>query len=398
MENTPYRTYAMIWMRVPSKPITGGVRLVGDMAFEKGDLVIGLDYKKSDRDATRYGGAAGTVPTTSNAYMWPGVETDQAGLFAEFHGDMSKGNRYTAGMRFDKVNSNAAKAASAADSGAIANNLYNMYYGVTASKKAENNVSALYRMEHDLSQKNMLFWGVSRTVRTADETERYLAAGNTTAAQRWVGNPDLRPEAHTQLDVGVNSKGKKYNSSMSLYYDDVSDYILRDRAHGQTGIRLSDNATIYRNVAAVIYGFDFEANYKWSNNWRSNFTAAYVYSQNTTDNRVIAQTPPLEGTISLEYFKNGFIVGANVRVVAEQTRGEDDITSDSGLDVGPTSSFEVLNLYGSMKLGNKGSLKLGVDNVLDTTYAEHLNKPNAFDASANQVNESRSIYLDKIID
>jgi len=393
MDNYSYRPNMMMWMRVPSKSITDGIRLKGDMTLGSGDLAIGIDYKKGDRDATRFGGAAGTVPTTSNAFMWPGVETEQTGLFAEYQGNISKGNRYTAGMRFDKVNTDATKAALAADSGAIANNLYNMYYGITASKKSENNVSALYRMEHDLGKENMLFWGLSRTVRTADETERYLAAGSATAAKRWVGNPDLKPEAHTQLDVGLNFKGENSNSSISLYYDDVSDYILRDRAHAQTGISQSDNATIYRNVAAVIYGFDYEASYQWSDKWRSNFTAAYVRSHNTTDNRVIAQTPPLEGSVSLEYFNNDWIVGANVRLVAEQTRVEDDITTDSGLDAGPSKGFGVLNLYSSMKLGKKGDLKFGIDNVLDTTYAEHLNKPSAFDTSVVRVNEAgRSIW------
>ena len=393
MDNFSYRTNTGMWMRVPSKSITDGIRLKGNMTLGKGDLTLGVDYKKGDRDATRYGGAAGTVPTNSNAFMWPGVETDQTGLFAEYQGNISKGNRYTAGMRLDKVNTNATKAALAAGSGAIANTLYNMYYGVTASKKSENNVSALYRMEHDLSKDNMLFWGVSRTMRTADETERYLAAGSTTAAKRWVGNPDLKPEAHAQIDVGLNFNGKNSKSSISVYYDNVSDYILRDRAHGQTGILRTDNATIYRNVAAVLYGVDYEASYKWSDNWRSNFTGAYVHSQNTTDNRVIAQTPPLEGSVSLEYLNNDWVLGADVRLVAEQTRVEDDMTTDSGLDAGPSKGFGVLNLYGSMKLGKKGDLKFGIDNVLDTTYAEHLNKPSAFDTSVVRVNEAgRSIW------
>jgi len=392
MDNYSYRTSTM-WMRVPSKSITDGIRLNADMVLAKGDLTLGVDYKKGDRDATRYGGAAGTIPTNSNAFMWPGVETDQTGLFAEYLGNFGKGNSYTAGMRLDKVNTNATKAALAADSGAIANNLYNMYYGVSASKKTENNVSALYRMEHDLNKNNMLFWGVSRTVRTADETERYLAAGSTTASNRWVGNPDLKPEVHAQLDVGLNFKGKNTTSSVSVYYDNVSDYILRDRAHGQAGINQTDNATIYRNVAAVLYGIDYEASYKWSDNWRSNFSAAYVHSQNTTDDRVIAQTPPLEGTASLEYFNNDWLVGVDVRLVDEQTRVEGDITTDSGLDAGPSKSFGVLNLYGSIKLGKKGNLKAGIDNVLDKTYAEHLNKPSAFDTSVVRVNEAgRSVW------
>ena len=45
----------------------------------------------------------------------------------------------------------------------------------------------------------------------------------------------------------------------------------------QTGILLSDNASIYRNVDAIIYGIDFEASYKWSDTWRSSFTAAFLH-------------------------------------------------------------------------------------------------------------------------
>ena len=38
-------------------------------------------------------------------------------------------------------------------------------------------------------------------------------------------------------------------------------------------------------------------------------------------------------------------------------------------------------------------MKFGIDNVFDKLYAEHLNKPNAFDPTVNQVNEpGRSLW------
>jgi len=47
----------------------------------------------------------------------------------------------------------------------------------------------------------------------------------------------------------------------------------------------------------------------------------------------------------------------------------------------------------TMKPGKKCDLKFGIDNFLDTTYAEHLNKPSAFDTSVVRVNEAgRSIW------
>lgn len=394
MDNFSYRTN-MMWMRVPSKSITDGMRVIGDMAIGKGNLSIGMDYKKGDRDATRYSSMTPTYPTMSQSFMWPGVETSQTGLFAEYQGKVSKGNRYTAGLRLDSVDANATKADNTPMvAGTLSpNQLYTNYYGTSASKKTESNVSGLYRMEHDLSEKNMFFWGVSHTVRTADETERFMAVNNSNSMMIWVGNPDIKPEAHNQLDIGLNFKGEKSDSSISVYYDSVSDYILRDRAHGQDGILLSDNASIYRNVDAIIYGLDFETSYKWSNTWRSNFTVAYVRASNTTDDRAIAQTPPLEGTVSIEYYRNVWMFGAGVRLVSKQTEVDDNAMTGSGLDFGPTSGFALLNLYGSMKLGKQGNLRFGVDNVMDKTYAEHLNKPNAFDPLPIQVNEpGRSVW------
>jgi len=36
--------------------------------------------------------------------------------------------------------------------------------------------------------------------------------------------------------------------------------------------------------------------------------------------------------------------------------------------------------------------RFGIDNVFDRLYAEHLNKPNAYDPGANQVNEPGRSY------
>lgn len=393
MDNFSLRTN-MMWMRVPSESVTDGMRVVGDMIVGKGNLTLGIDHKNGDRDATRYMSATPVYPTMSQSFMWPGVEINQTGLFSEYQGEVNKENRYTVGLRYDSVEANATKANLTPMMMPVSpNQLYTNYYGTTASKKTEDNISVLYRMEHDMSKDTMMFWGLSRTMRSADETERFIAANNSMSGMRWIGNPDIKPEEHNQLDVGFSTKSKNSDISVSAYYDNVSDYILRDRAHGQTGILLSDNATIYRNVEAELYGLDVEAIYRWSASWRSRFTAAYVHATNTTDSRAIAQTPPLEGTASLEYHHEKWLFGGEVRLVDKQTRVDDNSMTGSGLDAGQTPGFGILNLYGSMKIAKDGSLRFGIDNVLDKTYAEHLNKPSAFDTSVIQVNEpGRSIW------
>jgi iron complex outermembrane receptor protein len=273
------------------------------------------------------------------------------------------------------------------------NTLYNSYYGVSADERDETNVSGLLRYEHIFTNKaTTLFAGLSRTVRTADATERFIASDNMTASSIWVGNPGLEPEAHHQLDIGLNHQEQDYSAGVTLYYDQVDDYILRDRARGQDGILLSDLATIYRNVDAELYGVDMEGAYQWNSRWSSNMTLAYVHATNTTDSRAIAQTPPLEGTVSLEYRKSDWMFGGMMRAVSKQTRVDDDITTGSGLDVGQTPGFTVYNLYGSYAIDKLSKISFGVDNVTDKTYAEHLNKSSAFDVTQVQVNEPGRAY------
>jgi iron complex outermembrane receptor protein len=309
---------------------------------------------------------------------------------------LSSGSRYTAGLRYDQVDASASKTdLTPMAMGALsADQLYSNYYGTTAEDQDENNLSALYRMEYDLENNKTLFWGVSRTVRTADATERYIAANAMMMDPTtiWVGNPDIDPEKHNQLDVGLTSKGKNFSTSISAYIDKVSDYILRDTARGQDGILLANGATIYRNVDVSLLGVDLESEHQWNPNWNSHFTLAYVRAENTTDDRAVAQIPPLEGTASLEYQQAGWMLGGQVRAVAKQTRVDDDPATGSGLDFGETAGFTILNLYGSYKISKQGEVKFGIDNVLDKLYSEHLNKPNAFDPLPIAVNEPGRAY------
>ena len=185
----------------------------------------------------------------------------------------------------------------------------------------------------------------------------------------------------------------------SVFYNRVNDYILRDRAHGQTGILLSDNANIYRNVEAELYGAEFEGNLNWSRSLASRLTAAYVVATNTTDDRPIAQIPPLEVTVSLDYQQAKWIWGGKVRLAAAQTRVDDDPNTGSGLDLGPSEAYSLLDLYGNYRMSKRSTLSFGVDNAFNVTYAEHLNRYNPMDPTPVKVNEpGRSIWLKAVME
>lgn len=367
-------------MRVPSTSDTRGARVVGEFSSSfRARWTVGVDYQDNRREAVRYMGMPGSDVSVVNAYMWPDARLEQMGLFAELRYAVSDQRRVTAGLRFDRVEAATGDINTSPTSTMLEGpaELYARYYGITGDAAAtENNGAGLLRFEQDLGENWTAFAGASVTRRTADASERYLAAANAMPSMRWIGNPRLAPETHQQVDMGVLWRRDAHQVDAVVYVDQVDDYILRDRAHGQAGILTRDNASIYRNVDARLFGMEIDWDWQISEHWNAGAAAAWVRATNTDDNRPIAQTPPLNGSLRLAYTASRWDAGASLRWSARQDRVEDNSMLDSGLDAGPTPSWAVLNLYSRVDLGSFGELHAGLDNLLDRRYAEHLNRGN----------------------
>ena len=384
-------------MRVPSNSNTNGGRLSHSwLTDDDQEWTLGIDYQHNNRDANRFVGAASvSTPTTLQSIMWPDVDLKQVGFFAEFEMPVRAVDLLKLGFRYDRVTSEAGRAKQSAMGGVSPNKLYSIYYGKTADEHSENNIGGFVRYEHGLGDgDNFVFVSLSRSVRTADATERFLAVNNSNFAERWVGNPDLNPEQHHELGLGLFWKADSWDMNTSVFYNLVNDYILRDRAHAQSGILQNDNASIYRNVDAELYGFEWATNVKWHKNWVSRLTFDYVHATNTTDDRAIAQTPPLSGSLNLDYKQATWLLGSNLRFASKQKRVDDDLNTGSGLDARQSPGFGVLDFYGRVNINKQTMIKLGINNVFDNTYAYHVNRANVdpFNPEPVQVNEPGRVF------
>ncbi len=251
------------------------------------------------------------------------------------------------------------------------------------------------RYEHHLIGPGLGFFaGLSRTARAADTTQRYMAANSGMPGMRWVGNPALDAANHLQLDAGLSWSGAGFQFDATVFADEVSDEILRDRAHGQPGILRDDGATIYRNIDTRRLGFELTGQGRIGSNFVLRGDAAYVWAQNTTDDRPIAQTPPLEGALYLSWARGRWSASGVIRWATEQTRVDDDPTTGSGLDPGETPGWAVVGLSADWDVGAGFGVVVGVDNVFDRAYAYHLNRSSVFDPLQVQVNEpGRTIWI-----
>ena len=141
-----------------------------------------------------------------------------------------------------------------------------------------------------------------------------------------------------------------------------------------------------RNVDATIAGAEAGVGYQFSDAIQTDVSAMYAWGENTTDNTPLPQISPLEARVNLRYIQDNYTLGAYWRLVDGQNRISEREGNIVGYDVKKSAGFGALSLNGTYHITNGVDLSVGVDNVLDRTYAEHLNKmgSSGFGFAANE--------------
>ncbi len=392
-------------MSAPSTSDTTGGRLSADL--QRGDqmLTLGLDYQRNERNAERYAGPAdGGDPAMLQSILWPGAELEQAGVFGQWQTTGNSDRLWKAGVRLDRINASVSREGEqpVVPMTPTPATLYEQYYGITETSADETNLGGFAQVEQRAGQ-GSLYAILSRSVRTADANERYIASFSrnmmTGMDASWVGNPDLNPEQHHQLELGYRYAVDSWSGNLSIYQSRVTDYILRDKARGQEGV-LVDNgtATIYRNVDVIIRGAEASVAHPLSDTLSTSLDISLVHKDNITDHRVVAQTPPLSATWRMDYRADAWEAGALVTMNADQDRADIYADTGSGQDVQETPGWAVMSVYGRYRFSDSAQAELGVDNLFDRTYAYHVNRANSdpFNADAVLVNEPGRVIWGKI--
>ncbi len=381
MDNFTLRPAGMMYARTPTTSDTHGGKIEAHLEFGVTQAKVGLDLVSNNRMATLYTGMGAAPvlaenPALARFLMWPDVTISQTGLYGETITSLSDRTTLTLGARYDYVKATAGAASTVpGGSAASPNTFYTAQYGTTFdTAREEHNIGGLARIDYAIDAQSNVFVGLSRSVRTADATERAMARSN------WVGNPDIAPEKHHQLDIGYERDGGHYTFNASIYADRVNDFILRDQ-FSVAGV------TTYRNVDALLTGVELNGSWR-----RGGFEvmadATYTRGKNKTDGRDLAQIPPLSGSVTMSYGEEAWRAGGRVNWAMSQDK------IDPARDPGATPGWATLDLFGSYDLNANTTLVAGVDNVFDKTYANHLSRTNVFDPTMFQVNEpGRTLFI-----
>jgi iron complex outermembrane receptor protein len=166
---------------------------------------------------------------------------------------------------------------------------------------------------------------------------------------------------------------------------------------GMGGMMATRDATITRNIDARSWGLEVDAMYRINTTWRTELTLASVRGTNETENRTLPQLPPLEARVSLQYDNNVWSAGLLWRTIAKQDRVHVGRGNIAGQDIGVSNSSNIPSFNGGWSPTERLLVTAGIDNLLDTTYAEHISRAGASIAGFDQttrVNEpGRTAWL-----
>ena len=401
MDNFSLRPVTGMAMRTATTANVVGGR--ADLLRREGILRpgLGLDLEIQRHDGQRMMGTP-TALNTLDSLVWPEATSTRVGGYGELECRTGPW-RSAVGVRLDVVGSRADARDGTLGMGKLTpRQLYRTYYGTEGDARQELLPGAVVRSERRLGGHATVGLSLGRTMRAADINERFLAMNGmgmtpaAVAAGRWVGNPDLAAEVHHQQRLtGTWRDPGVLEVSATAFADRVHQHIHRDRARGQDGVVRSDGATIYHNTEALYLGSGLGADWRFLPAVSLGTTVDQVWAKDLTSDLPLAQIPPLSGQVTLRghLLDERLIPAATTRWAARQHRVDDAVATGSGIDPGQTPGWAVLDLRLTWIQPGLGEAAIGVDNLLDLTYADHLAKGNGFDPTVARVDEpGRSLW------
>ncbi len=323
-------------------------RLAVTSEWDKLSLITGVDTQQNHH-AGSMKSMMMNMPLTTN------MKFNSYGAFGELGYKLNDGYKLVSGVRIDQVKIEALQ---------------------LNDDRKETLPSAFIRLESQHPEHDAkTYIGLGYVERVPDYWELFSTAHGNSGMPTPTFN-DLDTEKTLQLDLGYQHQHGALKSWASAYAGLVNDYILmsyHNHATGGHGHGSSFSASA-KNVDATIAGAEAGIGYDFTDAIQADVSAMYAWGENTDTHKPLPQIAPLEGRLNVRYVQDKYTFGLLWRVVAKQDRISLHQGNIVGYDMNESKSFNTLALNASYNLAKDINIAVGVDNVFDKGYTEHLNK------------------------
>ncbi len=250
----------------------------------------------------------------------------------------------------------------------------------------DNNLDLLAKAWFEATEHLQLYAGIASKHRAPSYQERYLwlplqATGGLADGFTYTGNIELESEQSRQLELGLDFRNGALSLSPRLFYNDVKDYIQgtpSEVAPANMFVQMMNNMNgtnnpaplQFTNVDATLYGFDMDWALQLDSHWQVSGLLNYVRGERDDIDDELYRIAPPNASIKLAYTSGNWSVSGENVLYASQ----DKVSATNNEQ--RSAGYGVINLRGSWQASPALQLALGVDNLLDKEYADHLSGVN----------------------
>ncbi|PHR82032.1 MAG: TonB-dependent receptor [Colwellia sp.] len=346
--------------------------------FDFGELAFGVDGYFASHDS---------IITNPNNMMFTvvnfnEVEDNRYGIFTQWQNQFDQTN-VQLGVRFKRAEADAGEVSSSMAMmsnmmGTLAGDLQDDFNNANR-KVSDNNVDIALNSQTKLSTNVSFSAGIGLKSRAPSYQERYLwtpmeSTGGLADGHTYIGDINLKSETAYQVDLGLTYQDDKLMLAPHIFYQAIDDYIqgtpvgMADMSAKMLANMMSGdtNPLKFSNVDAELYGFDLNGYYHISEQVELSTIISYVQGERRDIDDNLYRIAPLNGQINLQYNADDWMVKTSLVLAAKQN----DVSSTNGEQ--KTSGYGVVNIDAQYFVNTDLAIRLGVDNILDKNYQNHL--------------------------
>ncbi len=318
--------------------LTANVAWATDLSAE-----VGANWSESQHGRDRM----------SNGVVIDDARMRNVGLFAELTKTFSATLKSVSGLRMDQWEVKDQRSSSS----------------TAGQQRNELTYAGFTRLEQALNDRTVGYAGLGHTQRFPDYWELISMSSANAPVANASALQTTRSEKTTQIDAGLLYRTEKMNISASAFYNRVNDFILIN--YNQLGAGVIGVAT---NIDAQTYGAELAGSYRVNDWLKLNTSIAYVQGKDLTNDRPLAQLPPLEARFGFTVDHQRWSAGGVLRLVAPQDRFNTGFGNIAGKDLGPAAGFGTVSLNAGYRPTKQSLVLFGVDNLFDKNYAEFISR------------------------
>lgn len=340
-------------------------------------LLFGSDgkWEQHDADVTNPANAMFYITNFNN------VNRDRFGLFAQATRTLAHWD-VEAGLRYNRVSMDAGDVGG--DLALMGSNRAQQdrldalarAFNDSDRNKKDNQWSGMLKASRQLGVNTRLNLGLGRKVRSPSYQERYLwlpmeSTAGLADGFTYIGDINLDPETSLELTAGIDWSKNRFRLTPEFYYRDVNNYIQgvpsTNMIANMFALMASGRLPLqFANVDAELYGLDLGYEFEITGAWLLRGNLGYVRGKRTdvTDN--LYRIAPLSSFLELTWYQASYFVSIESVAASKQ----DKVSAYN--DEQPSSAWGIVNLRSGISLNRFFDFNLGVENVFDKAYQDHL--------------------------